>query len=145
MSEIDTQNWSWWATGIDGPNDTPETYTINESTREAVIAVARRDYPGYWIAVVEATQDGPFDARPFDEDGGCRAIDIALERFQDDNCERWGEDGGEFALSTSALAKRLNDTFEQFIADNHHAVMEGAWSFTGTRNSETLPPLASSA
>lgn len=137
-----TENgWSWWAAEVDSPEDDPEIYGINEPTRDGAIAAARRDFgPHAHIVLVEATQDGPFNARPFDEDGECCRLDFVIERFSDMNGERWGEGDGPTSLPMDELAKAMNDAFERVICENHDAVMEGAWSFTGTRNKEWLPP-----
>lgn len=133
--------WSWWAAEVHDLDEKPETYMINEPTRDAVVAAARREFGRKtFIAIVEATQAGGFDARPFGEDGDGRLIEDTLDQFRDDNGDRWGEGDGPVALPTEDLAKRLNDAFEAFIAENLDAVMEGAWTFTETRNAEVLSP-----
>jgi hypothetical protein len=138
---IANDGWSWWAVEVDGPDEKPDCYKVNEPSRDAAIAAATREYgDGSWIAIVEATKEGSFLARPFEEGGDCRLMDRLLEAFQDDNSERWGEDGPEFGFSTDSLAKALNDAFERFISENMNAVMEGVWAFTGQRNHEVIPP-----
>lgn len=135
----DLRKWSWWATEIADPEDRAETYGINEPTRDAAIAAAMREFgPGAWIAIVEVTQDGPFDARPFAEDGDCRLTERVIEQFMDDNGTRWSQDGDYPELPTQEIAKALNDAFEIQIAANQAALAEAAWSFTETRNAETL-------
>lgn len=139
MSEqADTRKWSWWAVEVDGPEDNPETYYLNEPTREGVILAAQREFPGSWVAIVEATQDGPFKTRPFAEQSDCDRVDTVMDWFLDDNGARWGEDSGPPMLALDCLAVMLNNAFEAFITANHCHVLEAAWSFTATRNAESL-------
>ncbi|MBM3928411.1 MAG: hypothetical protein FJ335_08145, partial [Sphingomonadales bacterium] len=79
----DTRRWSWWA----GAGTCPETYTLNERTREAIIAAGRADFDGEAFTIVCATQDGPFEAAPFDSE---RLIDDLIDRFAEDNADRSG-------------------------------------------------------
>ncbi|MFD2578764.1 hypothetical protein ACFSTD_09610 [Novosphingobium colocasiae] len=139
IASTDTRKWSWWAVDIAGPDEKPEVYALNEPTREAVIATAGREYPaGTWIAIVEATTEGPFHTRPFREDGDCALLERVIDRFCDDNSARWGEDGPEIWLPNEEIAKALNDTFERLIAANTGLIEAAVWSFTATRNADVL-------
>ncbi len=137
----DNRTWMWWAAEVDSPEEEPERYSVEAPTREAVIAAARSEFgPGAQFIIVEATQDGPFDSRPFDENGDCPLVEAIMEKFLDDNGQRWGEDSDPPMLDP---ARVLNDAFELYCRDNHAALMEAAWSFTASRNKEWLPAAVS--
>jgi hypothetical protein len=124
----DKRQFSWWA--ADGVQ--PESYTLNEPTREAIIAAAEREWPGETFTIVYATQDGPFQTRPFDE----LLTERVLEQFAEDNSERFGEDGMDSDLSLDALAAHLNTAFAEFIAE--HVDKIPTWSFTEERDKEVI-------
>ncbi len=141
----DTRKWSWWATSIETAEDQPESYDINETTREAALAKARQEHgAGAIIRLIEATQDGPFKNRPFDEHGDCPLLEAIFDKWLGVNSERWGEDGDGPPLGDVAddIARRLNDAFEAAIAAHHDTLMEGVWAFTETRNAEVVKPEA---
>lgn len=138
---VDERGWSWWAVDVESPESAePDIFHLNEPTREGIIAVAAREWPDCWVAIVEATQDGPFTARPFDEEGDCRLLESVWDKFTDENGARLGEDSDGFpwGLIDAEMARRLNDTFEAVCRENHEALMEGAWAFTSTRNFEIV-------
>lgn len=138
MKPSDERKWSWWAVELDSPDDVPESYQLNEPTREAVLQAALRANPGCWVSIVEGTQDGPFEMRPFSEEDDCPRVGTAFDWFLDDNGARWGEDGPDFMLVQKDLAKLLNDAFESYLRANQAELNEAAWSFTETRNAEVL-------
>lgn len=138
MSDTDERKWSWWAIDLEDPEEEPEAYQLNEPTREGVIEAAQREWPGSWIAIVEATRDGPFAMRPFDQVGDCPLLEPVVEKFLDDNGARWGEDSEPPCLDLQALATVLNDAVEAFMTREHAALTEAAWAFTAAGGAEVL-------
>ena len=126
--------YSWWAAeGTD-----PDTYHINEATREAVIEAARREYgPDATFTIIEATQDGDLRSNVFEADDD-DLFDHVWERFSESNSERWSEDGMEGPGANDELCKRLNAAFAGWIAEN--AADFPTWGFTDSRNKEVISP-----
>lgn len=131
IAVADERRWSWWA----GAGASPETYTVNEATRDAVIAAGRDEFEGELFTIVCATQDGAFACTPFDDEA---LVEQVIERFADDNAERFGEDGFDGDIDQQALAAALNAAFAAFMDQHAHAVR--VWSFTGQRDREEVRP-----
>lgn len=128
----DVRHWSWWA----GEGAEPETYTVNEPTRDAVIAAAGREFGADSVfTIVEATQDGPFVTDVVDEDIAERVIDA----FVDANGHRFGEQGWEGYLDQDALAAELNRAVARFVDARGDDII--VWSFTGQRHREVFGPV----
>lgn len=129
----DTRQWSWWA----GLGADAEHFTITESSREAVIAAAEREFgPNARVTIVEATQDGPFTAPDLDDD---EMMDVLLDKFSEANCERFGEDG-LVDFPRDALAKQLQAAFQAFLVQHGHEIP--TYTFIEQRNREVIGPIA---
>lgn len=127
----DSRCWSWWAE----EGDDVDTYTLNEPSREAVIAAARREFgDDATITIVEATQDGPFCTDLFDQDN----VEDVIERFQDVNGHRFGENGFDGDIDQDGLAACLNAAAASYFAEHGHDIV--VWAFTAQRNKEVIRP-----
>ena len=125
----DRYQWSWWA----AEGESVDTYYLNEASRDAVIATARREYgDGATFVIVEAPQDGPFETDLFDEDS---AQDV-IERFADANAHRFGEDGFDGHIDPEGLAAELNRAVARYMADHGGDIT--VFSFTEQRNKEVI-------
>ncbi len=137
-------NWSWWAQEVEHPEDgPPEWYTVNESTREAVIASARREFgSNCHIALVEASQDGPFDGRLFEQDDPDNddLLQSIVDRFLDVNSHRTGEGSDGLTVDTESFAKCLNGAIGEWAKVHEGELAEFANAFTETRNFEMIAP-----
>jgi hypothetical protein len=145
-AEGDGRQWSWWAGEMVklamGPQAghwaEPETYTVNEMSRETVIAQARGEFGAEArIMIVHATQDGPFETDLFD--GDSPLIEQILERFAEVNDHRFGEDGYQGDLDGDELAAALNVAFGTFVAEREAGIV--TWSFTALREKQIVEPL----
>lgn len=130
-SDVAEPRWSWWV----GSGENPETYDLNERTRDAAIAAGCREYQGDVFTIVYATQDGPFNTTPFDD---ASLIDQLIERFAEDNGDRFGEDGFEGDFDNEALAEAMNAAFDAFIIEHGSGIR--TWSFTGQIDREIIRP-----
>ncbi|MDF0540799.1 hypothetical protein PX699_00455 [Sphingobium sp. H39-3-25] len=127
----DPRQWCWWA----GEGEDPETYSVTDSSRGAVITAARAEFGAdVTFTIVEATQDGPFIAEIFDDS----LIDDVIEGFSEANGDRWGEDGFDGCIDRDLLARSLNDALALFLHDHGGDIV--TWAFTGQRNKEVVRP-----
>ncbi|KEZ00620.1 hypothetical protein AI27_17940 [Sphingomonas sp. BHC-A] len=127
----DKYQWSWWA----AEGEAADTYSINEPTRDAVIAAARSEYgDDATFVIVEATQDGPFVTDLFDEEN----VEDVIERFTDANGDRFGEDGFHGYIDQHGLAAELNRAVALYMAEHGGDIV--VWAFTDQRNKEVIRP-----
>ena len=135
---MSVRQFSWWA----GLGAEPEVYSVNDATRDGVIAAARDEFgSAEWFTIVEATQDGPFDCDIFDHGG--RLIEDVIERFSEENSERFGEDGFLGDIDQGDLAAHLNRAFSEFMAMHGGKVV--VWGFTEQRHREAVAPIPENA
>lgn len=130
-SADDGRKWSWWAE----EGEDVEAYCLNHPTRAGVIAAARYEYGDAAIfTIIEATQDGPFDTNLFDDDN----IEPVIDRFQEANSARFGENGWDGHVDHQGLAEALNAALAAYFEVHGDDVV--VWTFTGVRNKEVIRP-----
>ncbi len=133
-AEADDRQWSWWA----GEGEGAEHFTVNEASREAVIAAARREFgDDVPFTIVCATQYGPFETDIFGEEQAEEMID----RFYEANSGRWDEEGCEDpGFTFDELAAAMNAAFGEFIRQRQSSIQ--TYSFTEQRHREVIDPQA---
>lgn len=121
-------NMKWYY----GPGPDPEHFYGVYDTKEQAIAAAKGEWPGECFTIVEA-ENGDVSYDLFD-------FDHILERLDEVNEERWGEDGMPDVAATGEQRRELETTLEKATEAffKKHKLSPKAYMFSTVRNQETF-------